>query len=296
MNLVEALRTSQMEHLLAINTVARDWPQRKEFLLHRIRSGSRDEFIKLGDHLSEAFLLRREDGRSQAGVSAAGVAWESLITWHINLCLKGTDAVCLRGNAFVPEAVKQSLQVSFSNKILRSESDVVIVAMPGASQILLPRTSRRAIKTSADEFCERAFDKIGLINIQCKTNWNDNAQVPMLWNMLYTQARKGAMITNGFCIGGSAYSLRGLGYFAYAFATVPTNGWQTYSVSDLCVLRAQTMSGGNYWGRPTMNGIARSISTVFSEFSKAPDIFPPSSSIAREVAEEYGAGKRDIFF
>lgn len=21
--------------------------------------------------------------------------------------------------------------------------------------------------------------------IQCKTNWNDNAQIPMLWNMVY---------------------------------------------------------------------------------------------------------------
>lgn len=296
MNLIESVRAAQMTQIMGIPSFKAGWQARKQFLLSKSGSQSRTDLIMLGNCLSEAFLLGKGAGRSQSGVSTAGVAWEALITWYINLCLAGTEAVCLRGNAFVPEAVKQALEVSFSNKVLRSESDVLILGLPNASNIVPENPTPREMRSALDKFCAQNFDKLGVINIQCKTNWNDNAQVPMLWNMLYTQARKGAMITNGFCIGGSAYSLRGLGYFAYGFATVPTNNWTEYKASDLCVLRAQTMSGGNYWGRPTKNGIARSISTFFSEFSKSPHVFPLTSNIGKHSASQLQSDIVDCFF
>jgi hypothetical protein len=296
MNLIESLRVAQMTQIMAIPSFKSGWQSRKEFLLSKSGTKSRTDLIALGDYLSETFLLGKGAGRSQSGVSTAGVAWESLITWYINLCLAGTEAVCLRGNAFIPEAVKQAMEVSFSNKVLRSESDVLILGLPQASNIIPDKPNAKGIREALDSFCSHNFDKLGVINIQCKTNWNDNAQIPMLWNMLYTQSRKGAMISNGFCIGGSAYSLRGLGYFAYAFATVPTNNWTEYKASDLCVLRAQTMSGGNYWGRATKNGIARSISTVFSEFSKSPHVFPQTSEIGKHSAKQLASGVLDCFY
>jgi hypothetical protein len=259
MNLVESLRRAQVDQVMSIPSFQLGWPSRKDFLLGKTGKRSRSDIINIGDHLSEAFLLGKAAGRSQAGVSTAGVAWEGLVTWYMNVCLTGTNCVCLRGNAFMPEPIKQALQVSFSNKVLRSESDVAILALPGAPEASVDSSKVSVLKGKLEEYCENNYHNLGLINIQCKTNWNDNAQIPMLWNMLYTQARKGAMISNGFSIGGSAYSLRGLGYFAYAFATVPTNNFEEYKSSDLCVLRAQTMSGGNYWGRPTRNGVARSL-------------------------------------
>ena len=34
--------------------------------------------------------------------------------------------------------------------------------------------------------CARDFDSFEIGVIQCKTNWNDNAQIPMLWDMIYS--------------------------------------------------------------------------------------------------------------
>ena len=36
-----------------------------------------------------------------------------------------------------------------------------------------------------NDFITFNFDKIEINVIQCKTNWNDNAQIPMLWDMIY---------------------------------------------------------------------------------------------------------------
>ena len=34
------------------------------------------------------------------------------------------------------------------------------------------------------------MDYVNFVNLQCKTNWNDNAQVPMLWDIIYSSNEK----------------------------------------------------------------------------------------------------------
>lgn len=145
---------------------------------------------------------------------------------------------------------------------------------------------------SASELLEESFDKVGLVNFQCKTNWNDNAQIPMLWNMLYNQARKGAVIPNGFSIGRNGYSLKNLGFFGYAFATVPTQkkGPHGYKPENLDVMRVKTMSAGNYWGHPTRNGVCFSLGEFFNYFNRHSVVFPNVADVGRVAAESLKAG------
>lgn len=132
-----------------------------------------------------------------------------------------------------------------------------------------------------------AFNRTGVVNFQCKTNWNDNAQIPMLWNMLYNQSRKGALIPNGFSIGRNGYSLKNLALFGYAFVTVPTQkkGPAGYKASNLDVMRVKTMSAGNYWGHPSINGVCMSLAEFFNFFNRGAGTFPNVADVGKTAAE-----------
>ena len=114
---------------------------------------------------------------------------------------------------------QDAMSVCFENTILRSEPDVVLIS---SNALLDVPAQKNKIIEKADEVIAENFHGTGLVNFQCKTNWNDNAQVPMLWNMLYNQTRKGAVIPNGFSIGKNGFNLKNLGAFGYGFVTVPT--------------------------------------------------------------------------
>jgi hypothetical protein len=51
--------------------------------------------------------------------------------------------------------------------------------------------------------------------------------------------------------------------FTYSFVTVPTSRGP-FNSSSLPVLRVKNMSGGNYWGRQSKSGVARSVSEFFT--------------------------------
>jgi hypothetical protein len=177
------------------------------------------------------------------------------------------------------------MSVCFENTILRSEPDVVLISSNALLEV--PAQKSKPIE-KADEIISESFDQTGLVNFQCKTNWNDNAQVPMLWNMLYNQARKGAVIPNGFSIGRNGFNLKNLGAFGYSFVTVPTQkkGPAGYKTSGLDVLRVKTMSAGNYWGHPTRSGVCFSIREFFNFFNRNSTIFPNVSDVGRKTAED----------
>ena len=50
--------------------------------------------------------------------------------------------------------------------------------------------------------------------------------------------------------------------FSYAFSTVPTVKKEKFKKETLAVLRVKNLSGGNYWGHPTDNGIAKCINEL----------------------------------
>ena len=210
-----------------------------------------------------------------------GTAWECLIVWYLNLCLEGTCAYCVKGKKRTPQAISNAFTIKHDNTTLRSEPDVLIISQKDLQSLPAQSTIGDAYAT-LDNTIASSFRTTGVINIQCKTNWNDNAQIPMLWNMLYSQARKGALIENGFTIGTSGHSLANLGHFGYAFATVPTQkNLEIFRPQSTAVLRAKTMSAGNYWGHPSKNGVSQSIAKIFDIFSRNTRVYPNVSEVGQ---------------
>jgi hypothetical protein len=221
----------------------------------------------------------------QGSLSSAGSTWEALVVWYLNFCLVGTRAVCVRGAPLSPKPIRDALSVCFENSVLRSEPDVILISSEALAKAPAVK-NRKEMLEKAGEVIEESFDKTGLVNFQCKTNWNDNAQIPMLWNMLYNQARKGALIPNGFSIGRHGFSLQNLGFFGYSFVTVPTQkkGPQGYKPENLDVMRVKTMTAGNYWGHPTRSGVCFSLAEFFNYFNRNTAVFPNVADIGKFAA------------
>lgn len=221
--------------------------------------------INLGDSLTEIFRLNRGEGRSsggaeaQASLSGGGSAWESLITWYMNLILAGTPSVAIKMNkALIPAPLLEAIAVSYGNIKTNTESDILVVTFP-EEQISVHQDKKRFFE-DITSFTESYFSKFSLDIIQCKTNWNDNAQIPMLWDMLYSaNSFKNTKIS----IGSSEYSIQSLERFSYSFVTVPTSRG-SFKPDNLCVLRVANISGGNYWGQATKAGVASSIKEIFN--------------------------------
>jgi hypothetical protein len=101
---------------------------------------------------------------------------------------------------------------------------------------------------------------MGVGIIQCKTNWNDNAQIPMLWDMIYSA---GGFRGRNITIGRNNFSIQSLKQFSYSFVTVPSNHRGVYNQNSVCVKRVTNLSGGNYWGKPTVPYVAKSLKEIF---------------------------------
>ena len=114
--------------------------------------------------------------------------------------------------------------------------------------------------------CEKYFEKIEVGVIQCKTNWNDNAQIPMLWGIVYSSS---GFTRHNISIGREGFSMKDLSRFTYSFVTVPTNNSE-YKANSVAVKRVINLSGGNYWGKPSQSGVSNSIKEIFNRnFSEA---------------------------
>jgi len=285
-NLLEQIRREVLSGLFA-TSFANNWEVRRSFFRKNLKTQLRkNDVIALGSLLSEAFALSGKNDRSQGGVSSAGVVWESLIVWYLNLCLLGTNSVAVRGAPLCPSPIKDALSVCFENTILRSEPDVLVLSSNALMQASAVSNKSKMLKAASD-LLEDNFKELGVVNFQCKTNWNDNAQIPMLWNMLYNQAKKGALIPNGFSIGRNGYALKNLGFFGYGFVTVPTGkrGTNPYKPQSLCVMRVRTMSAGNYWGCPTVSGVSLSLAEFFNVFNRDAKVFPNVAEVGARSAE-----------
>ena len=236
--------------------------------IDRILGGNHDVngILDLGDHLSDIFRSTAIDGRTQGGLSVAGTRWEALVCWYCNLCLLGSRTVVIKMNRnLIPDPILDSLAVIHDNTQTNSESDLVAITFPAFDQYRIDRNNElqdlRELKIELNTLTERNFRDYEVGIIQCKTNWNDDVQRPMLWNMIY-HARDFADAS--LSIGRNNFSMRDFNRFTYSFVTVPTNDPNSYGNTHLTVLRARTLSGGNYWGRETSNGIALSIKEIFN--------------------------------
>lgn len=277
-SLPEILRKQSVESLFQAKTFSSSWNNWKSAIQEIIGNNySEIQLINLGDHLSEIFRLTGNSGRTQGSLSGGGAAWESLVCWYINLCSIGSRIVAIKKMSLVPIPIQNAITVNYGNFACNTESDITVVIFPDKPQylssitentlftdsnIVIPAIKRGRInKKYIDKVTEFDFDDFEIGVIQCKTNWNDNAQIPMLWDMIYSaNGFKGRNIT----IGKNGFNIHDTKNFTYSFVTVPSNKKDEYKDTSVSVKRVTNLSGGNYWGRPTEINIARSLKEIFN--------------------------------
>jgi len=281
MNIIEYIRKKSIESIFNLSSFSNPWEASwRAQVLSKLSTYpyNPNSIIDLGDHLSQIFKTTSSSGRTQSLLSGAGTAWEALVNWYLNICLIGTNVVVFRQNEMLmPTPIKEAVTVHYGNYPSNTEADLIGLTFPN-EVVFFDDIRHVIVKDRNDDvipnlknnndlnynkiinsLCEIYFDKIEVAIIQCKTNWNDNSQIPMLWDMVYS--------ANGFSerniiVGSSQFSISNLNKFSYSFVTVPSNN-VNYSSNSLAVKRVISLSGGNYWGKPSQRGVASSIKEIF---------------------------------
>jgi hypothetical protein len=271
-------RRASIETLFETNTLRQSWLTWQPAIRQILGTNyTENEIINLGDQLSTIFKTTGGTGRGQESLSGGGTAWESLVCWYINLCTVGSRIVAVKKMSLTPSPIQDSITVNYGNFACNTESDITVIVFPNlpdyttdisqlnfssqTGQIIQPFRGNRLTSNLLNFLADRDFGHYEVGIIQCKTNWNDNAQIPMLWDMIYS--------ANGFpgrniSIGRNGYSISGLTRFTYSFATVPTNQRGNYNPNSVSVKRVTNLSGGNYWGNSTVPNVARSLKEIFT--------------------------------
>ena len=298
-SIVEYIRRTVVTELFEMNSFNNGWNVWRNEINKHIPHLNPQNLIDLGDKLGDVFLKTGVPGRSQSIVSGAGNAWEALICWYLNICLIGSRTVVIKQKVtLVPEPIRQALTVSYGTFPSGTESDLIAITFPDREvyygdksdisvrdnngnivPVYKGRNNRFNYKEIIDVLISQHFNDCEVGVIQCKTNWNDNAQIPMLWDMVY--------FSDGFrrhniTVGTSSYSVRHLKEFTYSFVSVPTVKLEKFTPNSTSVRRVQNLSGGNYWGFPTVPSVANSIKDIFAKnFMNA-----TSNGLIRSLSDE----------
>jgi len=264
------------------------------------------ELQLLGDNLRNIFLSTNDGGRTQGNLSGGGAAWECLITWYINLGLIGTRTIVLKHKkAFVPPVVAEALTVWYEGFSSNTESDLIAITFPDENEAcynaeylqkfngksfnineLNSEISHSFNLNEIDRFIRDNFSKIKINVIQCKTNWNDNAQIPMAWDMIYSS---NSFSGREISIGSKSYSIFKLNNFAYSFVTVPTQkNLEMFKDTSTSVARVKRLSGHNFWGVQTKENIAYSLGDIF-------ELNYPSSFDKEQFEDHFSSLENDYF-
>ena len=279
MSLCEYIREEAINAVFKMGTMQKVWPVWQE-KIHEILGPepSAGDIIALGDHLAEIFKSTGEKGRGQGSLSGGGAAWEGLVCWYMNLCLAGSRGVVIKQSKnLVPDPISHALTVKYNNFKSNTESDLVGIVFPDDEEYICDlkelgekgksgkaeafKGGKLNYKPFINEIVDRDFSKLEVFVIQCKTNWNDNAQIPMLWDMIY---RTKEFVDTGIVVGDKSYSIRNLSRFGYGFVTVPSTKPEKLTPTATAVQRVRSLSGGNYWGRSSEHAVAESVAEIFS--------------------------------
>lgn len=266
-----------LSKLSGIPSFRETWPFLREGITHVLgKNITGEKIFRLGDELSTLFLsvpaARRAaqaevlDGspliaptRTQQDVSSGGVVWECLVAWYLNFICHGTDLLASKRTvANTPSVITDAISVTLHGYSTTTESDLVVYSVPTIGIQL----DRALTITDIDLAIKADTTKCAVAIVQCKTNWNDNAQIPMLWDLIYRSLP--FVNVSSIQIGRNGVNPRSFRdqSIKYAFMTVPTNQRMIYRVGSVQVTRVLGLSGGNYWGKPTEPGVA----TGFSDF------------------------------
>lgn len=267
-----------MESLFDTATFTRSWSIWNPYIKKILgESYTERDLINLGDRLSDVFRTTSIGGRSQGELSGGGNAWESLVCWYINLCTIGSRVVAIKKMSLVPKPIRDAITVNYGNFACNTESDITVIVFPDLdeynnevtdfsvsndSDTIIPFELKGKFNVAiSDYLCQRDFSNYEIGVIQCKTNWNDNAQIPMLWDMIYSA---GGFRGRNITIGRNGFNIQAIKSFTYSFVTVPSNQNASYLSTSVAVKRVTNLSGGNYWGKPSEQHIAKSIKEIFT--------------------------------
>ncbi len=278
MSLIEDFRAVIVGDLFEMKSIADVWPSAGTSLRSALptHAPSAQDVINLGRHLSPVFTAQYEaeelttEAQQQGALSRGGAFWEGLVVWYLNLCFAGTRAVAIKKKSQMPSHVRDSLTVWLSAIDRLSEPDVLILHLDSPA---LDAPSVGNPVSGFQNLINANFALTQVINLQCKTNWNDSIQTPMLWNLMYSAARQatgaGAASMNvlgaaSITFGSDGHYLQGLGGFRHTFVTVPSNDLAGFTPTSSPVLRGKAFSGGCFWGYPTTPNACRSIAEFFN--------------------------------
>lgn len=303
-NLTEYLRKKSIDNVFSTETMQKVWPTWQSEIKKILGKSpyTATSIISLGEHLSQIFRSTGKAGRGQGELSGGGGAWEGLVCWYLNLCLVGSRAVVFKpAKVIVPDAIFHAISVKYHNFKSNTESDLIGMVFPNKTEYTAPlgelknfevdgksifKGEQLNYKSFIDFLVERDFELTEAAIIQCKTNWNDNAQIPMLWDMIY---RTKEFIDTGIVVGDKRFSIRNLSKFSYSFVTVPTTKIDKLKPTSVAVKRVTGLTGGNYWGYPSKASVSQSIAEIFGRnFGSASDNLRSSLNVElKEFAKKY---------
>jgi hypothetical protein len=287
MNAVEQLRKVVVTELLSLGTMKKVWPIWKPHFqkITNGKSPSAKELQVIGNELYNIFKTT-SSGRDQSDVSGGGAAWEALICWYLNLCLLGSNTVVIKSKkANIPPSISHAISVNYGNFASNTESDLLAITFPDDPTLSVAFTGKHSeLMELLSTVIESKFIETELGIIQCKTNWNDNAQIPMLWDLIYASS---GFSTNAR-VGSNGFSHTKLSKFTYSFVTVPTVKPEKFKPTSTSVMRVKNLSGGNYWGLPSQKGIASNIFNIIqNNFSTSHSSYPNGwhKDISNEISK-----------
>jgi len=271
-------RRLSVDNMFNTNTLQSCWQIWKPEIIKLLGNNyGENEILNLGDHLSDIFRSTGGNGRGQGELSASGTAWESLVCWYVNLCTVGSRVVAIKKMSLVPKPIQDAITVNYGNFACNTESDITIIIFPDLSEYnndinqlniidkngnQMPNFIKGKLNQSISNYLvERDFHQCGIGIIQCKTNWNDNAQIPMLWDMIYSA---GGFRGRNITIGRNGFNIQDAQSFTYSFVTVPSNQNTAYNPDGVAVKRVTNLSGGNYWGKSSVQNVAKSLKEIFT--------------------------------
>ena len=273
----DIFRKQAVETLFSTPTLQACWQTWQPEMVRLLgASYTENEIINLGDRLSYIFRTTGGGGRGQGELSGGGNAWESLVCWYINLCTVGSRVVAIKKMSLVPKPIQDAITINYGNFACNTESDITIIVFPNSHEYnddiatlnirkgatVIPSIKKNKFnKELSDYLIERDFVDTEIGIIQCKTNWNDNAQIPMLWDMIYSV---GEFRRTNLTVGRNNFSIKDSQKFTYSFVTVPSNQNTVFKPDAVAVKRVTNLSGGNYWGDITQPNVAKSLKEIFT--------------------------------
>lgn len=289
MQLLEEYRKEVIKYIFTISSFSsaweNSWKNKIQNLLLEEGLTPEEKLLKIGSNAREIFLSTGGSERGQGEVSSAGVAWESFLTWYLNIGLINTRTIIIKPKKeFNFECVQNIITVNYGDFVSSSETDLIAITFPKEEETAFTLSelkkfdgkildindlknpnglNLKEMNIFLNKILVNNISKIKINVIQCKTNWNDNAQIPMGWDMIYSST---GFQGRDISIGKSGFSIHKVRDFKYSFITVPTQkDLNTFKSNTTSVLRVKNLSGKNFWGVQTKKDVAFSLGDIFME-------------------------------